>query len=208
MDGGEAVSMEPVHVGEVVATHASLLSVVGDARAVARYRGVERDDGEVDPESAETDWARSLEAMTADDGLARLDIEGGAVSVLGVGAGGTLDVFQVGEQLVLLEGSFADDVVAREHAGALAFVAAPPSASAREIGHLAVESGILALVPNTATARALGAHLEAKAPVRVQFEAELGLVVPGVRSRYRVLLESEAKHDFGYASRCILVPEA
>jgi hypothetical protein len=196
-------------LGNVTSINASLAMLVADARVAAKFQGV--DNGE-DENSANSDWDRLREALDDDD-CAKLDLGGARALALSLNMGsGQVKVWAVGDRLVLFEGFFEDDEDSLDKDDREIFheyIAGPPADDAQKIGDIAIESGLLVLMPSTDACPDVAAYEKKKPKSRATKcgDEKCGLLIAMDASRYAILIEDEVESSWGSGRRCHFVPK-
>jgi hypothetical protein len=167
--------------------------LVADAKLAAQWRGVGDAAGD---DLDDTDWDRARVAL-ADGDSAPIRVAGERALALSLDMGqGIVEVFRVGERLVLTE-CIVEDL---EDELFLEYVASAPH-KPRKVGDVALSSRSIAFLPTTdaGTTTKLGKRTVAK------FGSEgCGLLVDLGHARATITLEAEAKGSWGQARRAFV----
>ncbi|WP_405605290.1 hypothetical protein OG741_37380 [Streptomyces sp. NBC_01410] len=201
------------HLGSVVSINGSIMMVLGDAGIAATWKGVTNAVNDEDLEAGGSDWARCLDALNwgTDLPFARVTCDGGELLTIRihVSGGGYVEVFGVGEALVLIEACWSD-VEHLADRDFLDYVKRPCSADATDAGLVEVTAGAIALLPAPSSGERVPEALANLGPAgSAQFatESEWAMVVELPTRRYRVRIEDQVEGPWGLGARAIVEPE-
>ena len=151
---------KPKQLGTVSAENASLSMLLADVRVAREWKGARGGD-----------WERMCEALDGKD-AASLDVGGGDALALTLAMGsGRANVYRIGESIAIVEG-FLDDW---EDVSFLEDLAAPPDETAKKVGAVVVDKGLLLLSGTSRTSDEDSSQLVVKldaGPYDVVIEAE------------------------------------
>jgi len=210
MDASEA---RPAHLGSVVSINGSIMMILGDAETAATWRGTTNHvDSDTIPdlylEDGDSDWARCLRSLdgAGDLPFARVTCGGGELLTIAIASGGYVEVFRVGETLVLVEACWSevDHLTDRDF---LDYVKNPCDADATDAGFVEVQTGAIAFLPApssgeemTETLAKLGPDGSAQFPT----DGETAVVVRLPAGRYQVRIEGEVERAWGSGARAVV----
>lgn len=214
MDASEA---RPAHLGSVVSINGSIMMVLGDAETAETWRGttnhVDSDDAVPDLflEDGDSDWARCLRSLYGAGNLpfARVTCGGGELLTIAIASGGYVEVFRVGEALVLVEACWSelDHLTDRDF---LDYVKYPCDADATDAGFVEVRTGAIAFLPAPSSGEEVTEALAKLGPDGwAQFPTEDGrgetaVVVRLPAGRYQVRIEEEVERAWGIGARAVV----
>lgn len=212
---------EATHLGEVVSINNSIMLLVADGERVTGWHGTSNGPVEFEPEGS--DWEKALTALhpstdaereatktgafDGTDGRLFAPVRGADAEVtalsLSESGPGRVDVFAVGDRIVLVEGYYEN----RDDDAFRALVASAPDAG-KKVGTIAIPSGKIACLPAPSRGAAFGeaAIDDSQRAAEVELDDESGLLVAGTAGAYDVIHETMAKGAWGEATRVVLVP--
>lgn len=197
----------PTFLGQATSINSSIMLMVGDAAIAAEWRGT---DNATSGDTDGSDWDKAFKAKygKSSNMCVAVSFAGGSLLNLDVGGiGGMVDVFRVGDHLVLVEGAFEEHE--RKHADFLAYVAEPPSKKAKNANTVTITSGVIAFVPAPSSGvritKNLG-KLNANGAKSFATDSEEALIAKLANGTYEIWREPEVERSWGEAARVIIAP--
>ena len=203
------------HLGVVGGMTNSVMLVLGDVMVAGWWRG--SDNSENDWSTKGSDWERCYQALWGGSEYrqsALVAFDGGELLAFHIDSGGLVDVYSIGDALVLVEVSYTDLDDVKQDAGFLGYVASPFPDAATEAGSVVVSSGGIVILPASLSGQGAAAALP-KAGLMDAAELPLdendrggdsGLVVGLPAGRYRVRVDRPVERAWGGACRAAIEP--
>ena len=196
----------PTFLGQATSINSSIMLMVGDASIAARWRGT---DNATSGDTDGSDWDTAFKAKWKGGGAkmcVTVPFSGGELQNLDVGGmGGMVEVFRVGEHLVLVEGVFEEHE--RKHADFLAYVAEPPAKKAKNTSSVTIKSGVIAFVPAPSSGERITKNLgklNANGSREFDTESESAVIAKLAKGTYEIWREPEVERSWGEAARVIV----